>query len=275
MAGSWTDPEGLRRQYASPRNLATRVGLYQYLEDDGMGGATFEEWVLDRRRWAGHEAVVDVGRGAGAYEGALRRRAGRVVGVDLSPGMLVPAGAGAPGRPAALVVGDAQRLPVATASVDVVLAAHMLYHVPDIGRALREARRELRPGGTALLVANGAADKVEVRDLWRAAARAVAGPGLALAAWEPRFAIDGVGRSLVDEAFPQVRAHALDGWFRIPTADPVVAWADSLRDGTEDEVPAATWEAIIAELRARVDARIAADGHLAVRKASGVLVATT
>ncbi|HEX6422912.1 MAG TPA: class I SAM-dependent methyltransferase [Acidimicrobiales bacterium] len=54
---------------------------------------------------------------------------------------------------------DAWQLPVRDGCFDVVLAAHMLYHVPDIDRALRDIRRALRPSGTALLVANGADDK--------------------------------------------------------------------------------------------------------------------
>jgi SAM-dependent methyltransferase len=42
---------------------------------------------------------------------------------------------------------DAQAIPVVDRSVDVVVANHMLYHVPDRDRALQEIWRVLVPGG--------------------------------------------------------------------------------------------------------------------------------
>lgn len=266
---SWTDADRLRRQYASAGNLATRVGIYRYLVDDRDPGGTFEEWVLDHHDWAGDETVLDVGRGAGAYEPALAQRAGRTVGLDLSPGMLAHVTLPAPRR---LVAGDAQRLPVADGAVDVVLAAHMLYHVPDIGRALTEARRVLRPGGTALLVANGAADKGEISSLWQEAAAAVAPTTFTMPGWRDRFAVDS-HLDAVRRVFPDCRVDLLTGVFRFPTPEPVMAWVGSLRDGTEDVIPAAAWDAVAAELEARIRQRMDRDGEFVVHKASGVIVA--
>src|SRR5687768_7666446 len=153
-ADAWTSRQALRQQYADPARLARRVDLYRYLVDDPLAGTTWPDWALDHVAWRGSEVALDVGCGPGTYDAALTRRARTVVGLDLSPGML-----GRPGGPADASPGvshgvaDAQALPVRDAGVDVVLAAHMLYHVPDVARALAEARRVLRPGGTALLVA--------------------------------------------------------------------------------------------------------------------------
>jgi SAM-dependent methyltransferase len=43
---------------------------------------------------------------------------------------------------------DAQDIPCPSASFDAVIANHMLYHVPDIEKAISEITRVLKPGGT-------------------------------------------------------------------------------------------------------------------------------
>lgn len=269
VVSSWTDRHRLQRQYADPGNLVARVGVYEYLvPDQDIGSRTFEEWVLDHLRWAGSEAVIDVGRGGGAYEPALRRRAGRLVGLDLSMGMLRSASR----SPAALVVGDAQHLPVGDETFDVGLAAHMLYHVPDIDRALRELRRAVRPGGAALLVANGSGDKQEIRDLWQEAALAVAGSSFSPPAWTRRFSVD-AGLEVVERTFSDIRVDTLTGRFWFSTPDPVMAWVNSLRDGTEDDIDSEAWNAVATDLRCRIEQRIDRLGQFIVRKVSGVVIA--
>jgi SAM-dependent methyltransferase len=50
---------------------------------------------------------------------------------------------------------DAQSIPFEDAHFDVVIANHMLYHVPDRARALAEIRRVLKPGGRFYAATNG------------------------------------------------------------------------------------------------------------------------
>jgi ubiquinone/menaquinone biosynthesis C-methylase UbiE len=67
-------------------------------------------------------------------------------------------------RPSAVLeMGDVQRLPFADASFDVVIAAWMLYHVPDVSQGLREIWRVLRPGGALFAVTNS---EDHLRELW-------------------------------------------------------------------------------------------------------------
>lgn len=90
--------------------------------------------------------MLDVGCGAGAYEPALQRRAGRAVGLDLSPGMLTrPAGA----TPSHLVVGDAQRLPARSDAVDVVLSGPGSTTAPSQVAGGRPASERAKLGGPA------------------------------------------------------------------------------------------------------------------------------
>ena len=77
--------------------------------------------------------VGDVGCGDGRYIDAVRRAGARVVGVDLSIGML----AGVQSPPT-LVAADAQSLPLTGASLDVVMMMHMLYR-PGSGKSGRRS----------------------------------------------------------------------------------------------------------------------------------------
>ncbi|HEX7355085.1 MAG TPA: class I SAM-dependent methyltransferase [Mycobacteriales bacterium] len=96
------------------------------------------------------DVVVDVGCGTGWLAAGLRRARPdvTVVGSDLSTGMLSRARL-AGGRP--LVQADATVLPLAAASVDVIVCRGVLHHLPEVVRALREWRRVLRPNGAVVL----------------------------------------------------------------------------------------------------------------------------
>ena len=149
IPAGWSDPRALREgQYATDANLVARQSIYAYQHPR----TDLTAFVLDRAALRGDETVADVGCGNGRYLTALSGRGhrGLVVGVDLSVGMLRAAGAGP------RVAGDAAAIPLRTGSVDVALALHMLYHVPDPAAAVRELRRVTRPGGRVLVVLNGA-----------------------------------------------------------------------------------------------------------------------
>jgi SAM-dependent methyltransferase len=93
--------------------------------------------------------VVDVGCGGGALVRALAERGARVTGVEISESQLATAVEQDDGRGSRYLVGRAERLPLDEASVDVVVFMRSLHHVPraDLGGALVEARRVIRPGG--------------------------------------------------------------------------------------------------------------------------------
>lgn len=91
------------------------------------------------------EALLDVGTGAGAVAAAAQGRGCVVIAVDPEADMLELAGVAAPG--AVLVRAALPSLPLADASVDVVVANFVLNHVPDADDAVRELGRVLRPDG--------------------------------------------------------------------------------------------------------------------------------
>jgi SAM-dependent methyltransferase len=92
-------------------------------------------------------AWLDLGCGTGALtQTILSRCAPRsVVGIDQSEGFVAHARATIIDDRARFEVGDAMRLPLPDASVDVAASALALNFVPDRAAALRELRRVVRP----------------------------------------------------------------------------------------------------------------------------------
>ncbi|GAA3729174.1 SAM-dependent methyltransferase [Spinactinospora alkalitolerans] len=95
--------------------------------------------------------VLEVGCGAGQCGRWLRARGvAEVVGIDVSARQLQHSLRidDATGRALAVAQADAQRLPFADGSFDLVCSAYGAFpFVPDAPAALREAARVLRPGG--------------------------------------------------------------------------------------------------------------------------------
>lgn len=93
--------------------------------------------------------MVDVGCGDGALVRALVARHAVAIGVEAAAAPLDRARARTPLGGERYVEGVAEALPLADASVDVVVFRHSLHHVPGeaLDRALGESARVLRPGG--------------------------------------------------------------------------------------------------------------------------------
>jgi ubiquinone/menaquinone biosynthesis C-methylase UbiE len=105
---------------------------------------------------AGTEHVIDIGTGTGQLGlAALERWPGvSMVGADASAGMRAMADAEADRRLAGSdrarftsIVAMADRLPVPDRTFDAAVSSFVYQLVPNRARALREARRALRPGG--------------------------------------------------------------------------------------------------------------------------------
>jgi demethylmenaquinone methyltransferase/2-methoxy-6-polyprenyl-1,4-benzoquinol methylase len=89
--------------------------------------------------------VLDACCGTGDLAIAASRAGGNVIGLDFSPAMLARARRKAPGLE--WIEGDLLALPFADASFDSATVGFGVRNVEDLGRAIEELRRVLRPGG--------------------------------------------------------------------------------------------------------------------------------
>lgn len=138
---------GPRLALLPPRDAYARwAPSYPAVPHNGLMAAEQRAMVAALPDVAG-AVVLDAGCGTGRYLSVLAERgARRLVGVDFSPEMLGRLEtAGALG-----VQGDLVALPVASASVDVVVSGLAFNDVPDLTHAVAECARVLRPGGTLL-----------------------------------------------------------------------------------------------------------------------------
>ena len=118
-----------------------------------------EAHALDIRR------VLDVCAGTGHFSAALAERypEARVIAVDLAEGMLRQAVKRFAGW---RVVGDAESLPVASRSVDLVFSNVALQWASSAGAAFQEFHRVLCPGGRLLFTSFGPGTLRELREAW-------------------------------------------------------------------------------------------------------------
>lgn len=110
------------------------------------GGLDLTASALSRVDLPAGARVLDLGCGPGATLGHLRDRGFRAVGIDLSPGLALEAGA-----VAEAVVGDGERLPFADGAFGAVVMECVLSAVPDKEAAMGEVARSLGAGGTLIL----------------------------------------------------------------------------------------------------------------------------
>jgi ubiquinone/menaquinone biosynthesis C-methylase UbiE len=97
---------------------------------------------------------LEIGSGTGYFTLNLMLAGliGEATCSDISPGMLqtLQENAGRLGLEVRTEVADAERLPFADGSFDLVLGHAVLHHIPDLPRAFAEFQRVLSPGGTVL-----------------------------------------------------------------------------------------------------------------------------
>ncbi len=134
------------------RIFAERAAFYttSTVHADPAGLARLVALAAPRPDWT----ALDIATGTGHTALALAPHVNTVIGIDLTQEMLSEAERLRAERAAGNVVfrvGDAHRLPFGDASFDLVTCRRAAHHFSDIGLAMNEIVRVLRPGGRLIV----------------------------------------------------------------------------------------------------------------------------
>ena len=256
----------MKDQYADASNVTARGSLHARFSTNPYG---WPRWVFDHFDFPETYRVLELGCGPGWLWEANRDRippGWDVTLSDSSAGMLsdTERRLGGAGRPFSFVLIDAQAIPFDDAGFDAVIANHMLYHVPDLDRAVRGIRRVLAPAGCLYASTNGAAHMRELRELVGLFA-----PNLPFARGANHvFSLEN-GAEHLRRHFRHVNLSRYDDALVVPEPKPLLDYLLSMGSAR----PALTGRTLD-ELTRRITDRIAADGAIRITKDAGMFVAT-
>jgi len=247
-------------QYSTPVNLQARINLHERFT---VNRQDWMLWVLDQIPLGERAVIVEVGSGTGRLwkTNAQRLRPGWEITLsDQSAGMVAQARAVLTdvAHPFRFEIAPAERIPRPDASADVVIANHMLYHVPDLSVALAEIRRVLKPEGALYAATNGDGHMRELDDLYSAFTGGPTRLGMSLP-----FTLEN-GADLLRPVFPNIRLVRRDDALDVDDADALADYILSMTGGAQAREP------LLAFIRARL---AAVGGRIRVNKVGGMFVA--
>ncbi len=162
--GSSNDSEAVKAQYATSKGLDTRLSFHEKYSTNKMG---YGNWIVSNYEIQEGTKALELGCGTGSLwigRDELLSGFAEIVLTDISEGMLETAKRNLGGkRNIEFKLADIQNLPFEDGSFDVVIANSMLYHVPDLQKAVSEVRRVLKKGGkfyTATIGENNFTDRL-------------------------------------------------------------------------------------------------------------------
>ena len=258
-----TDQNYLKdHQYKTAANLQARIALQQRFSTNPYN---WQRWVLDHLALRPGMRILEVGCGpASLWKANLDRLPAGMLGClgDYSTGMLHDARQALADYPQFHFANlDAQRLPFPDAAFDLVIANHMLYHLPDIRLGLGELRRVLRPGGQFCAATNGEGHMAEVNALRQKFGSAGAAQFFRI------FSLEN-GPQQVAEFFAQVQVVLYEDSLLVTEPGPLRAYVLSMLDAPGETSPQA-----LADLDAALAQIFAEQDSFVIHKSSGIILA--
>jgi len=144
--------QAIKEQYASSKNLETRMSIYQF----SVGLQTFPAWLTEQITPAQDIKILELGCGTGGLWKDLKKSFHNceIVLSDLSEGMLQKSRENLEETGFQYQLIDFHQIPYPDNYFDVVISNHNLYHATDLDRVLAEIVRVLTENGNFYATTN-------------------------------------------------------------------------------------------------------------------------
>jgi len=209
-------------QYKNSRNLGDRAQLHHRFSTNPVN---WLNWIFPFLDLQSQSNVLECGSGPGwLWRNNLDRIPDEccITVTDLSPGMVDEAkeSLASSDHDFTFQETDIANLPFEDDSFDVVVANHMLYHVPDRNKALSETQRVLKPNGLLVATTVGKDHMHELRELARQLA-----PELENSFKQANitFTLEN-GRAQLEPWFASVELHYYESNLKVTEVEPILAY---------------------------------------------------
>jgi len=211
-------------QYKDAGNLNARLEIHRRFSTNPYG---WFNWVFDTFAKLPKEAnVLELGTGSGALWSSIADKIPdkwNITLSDLSQGMLDAAWRNlvVTGRNYKFEQIDAQSIPYKNETFDIVIANHMLYHVPDLKKALAEIKRVLKKDGCLIAATGGKSHLKEMSDWLRRLDK-----GHDFSPFTLSFNLEN-GAEQLKEFFPEVTLSRYEDNLLVTEVEPLMAYLRS------------------------------------------------
>jgi SAM-dependent methyltransferase len=260
--------ELVRKQYNNAGNLNTRINLHSLFSTNKQG---FAPWVFQQYDLRQNQRILELGCGNGGIWKLCPESVSAGLSLvlsDLSEGMLNDTKENLKDLDfVEYKVIDAQDIPYAAGSLDIVIANHMLYHVPDMDKALGEIARVLKPDGVLYATTIGFGNMAELTALLHAFDPRI---DFALQSAAEKFGLE-TGEAILNNFFRKVETLRYVDSLHITEAEPLAEYVLSSQGiGNVNEIIAGNRVREFGDYLAGI---IGEKGCIDIRKDAGIFIA--
>lgn len=218
----------VKEQYKNSSNLLARQSLHSL----NTNKLDWHVWFFERMAIPENSKILELGCGNGVLwkinKQAIKENWDITLS-DFSEGMLQYSKQNINLEQIKYEIIDIQDIPYEDESFDIIIARHMLYHVPDIDKALSEVKRVLKPHGKLYVSTNGKEHMQELIELVKQYDKYIDFNPSKLV---DKFGIEN-GNEILKGYFNNICAKDFVGQIVVHSAEPVVSYVTSIISARE------------------------------------------
>jgi ubiquinone/menaquinone biosynthesis C-methylase UbiE len=159
--------ENVNNLYIKKDTLSTRINLHAKYSVNKYG---WNKWVFEQYNINKNNKIIEFGCGNGSIwvgKGEKLPENVSIILTDISPLMIEKTKENITNKIFSIELMDIQNIPFSDNYFDIIIANHMLYHVPNIDKALFEIRRTLKEGGLFYSTTVGKEHLIELETIYK------------------------------------------------------------------------------------------------------------